>query len=686
MTSDKKAGLFQQFFLGLPLKTMFLVSTGIAILLLTMVTILGVKQYILYQHCEQVVTASRQLLFEFSTIKEHINETLITQKKIQFKNIHGEIEELEADIALIRNDILIPEEFKQGFISQIDLVGLVVKLRAVQETIDMPSSEQLSALTALLRSMFGRVNQFHQGLSSYTQALLLGLHKTLVGCLALVIFVVSTLLFLINRSITNPILQLGHQIRSIDEKNTYSQIDHKTNLDVSVHEIINTVTSLASEHRRLSQICNAIAFYETLAKNSTSPAERWQDICSVLQVNADYCLVWVGTLIEDKELPQPVSACGCLSANKEECLDILDHLLKYCKTAGGLCDSVSKTMQTKTANVSRLFISSLPESLRNLLPFSDDTFSSASFPVPSQHEIFTIITLFNPGHHCFSSRETTLLSYFFNHLIHDKINDSPSNLNSIAKAPLSIDEPLSRIYRYSTLGSLTIGLAHELTDLSNGAINYTQALLDLTDEQGRVMNSPVSLAPDKERPPASESAILLKKLLTEEKKISRLAVDLQQFSRDSSENTRQYTIQEIIEPIITLTKGQTKTEGIALQVKIAAGLPVVPKNGKDIQLIILSLIQNARSRILAKHPACNHEQKKIRIAVTLTQQTGRNQLLITMQDHGTAWHPGQNNSESSPESWPELLQCKLFLQNFGGDLMVMSGAEQQNICTVIFPC
>ncbi|MDO8946036.1 MAG: hypothetical protein Q7U88_02625 [Desulfocapsaceae bacterium] len=668
MTSGKKAGLFQQFLLRLPLKAMFLASTGIAIFLLTMVTILGVKQYILYQHCEQVVTASRQLLFEFSTIKEHINETLITQKKIQFKDILGEIEELEADITLIRNDILIPEEFKQGFISQIDLVGLVVKLRAVQETIDTPSPEQLSTLTALLRSMFGRVSQFHQGLSSYTQALLLGLHKTLVGCLALVVFVVSTLLFLINRSITNPILQLGHQVRSINDKNTDPQINQKTNLDVSVHEIINTVTTLAAEHLRLSQICNAIALYETLEKNSTSPTERWQDICSVLQVNADYCLVWVGTIIEDKELPQPVSACGCLSTSEEGCLDILDHLLKYCKTAGGLCNSVSKVMQTKTATVSRLFTSSLPESLRNLLPFSDDTFSSASFPVPSPHEILTIITLYNHGHQCFSSREMTLLSYFFNHLIHDKINNAPSNLNSLPANTLSI-ETLSRLYRYSTLGSLTTGLAHELTDLSNGAINYTQALLDLTDEPGQL----------------SESTTLLQKLLTEEKKVSRLTVELLQLARDNSEENRQYTVQEIIAPIITLTKGQTKTEGIALQIKIAHGLPVIPKNGKDIQLVILSLIQNARSRILAKYPAGNHKLKQIQIAATLTEQTGHNQLLITMQDHGTAWQ-STDHSGSTPEPWPQLQQCRLFLQNFGGDLKVESGSEQQNICTIIFPC
>lgn len=690
MTSEKKAGFFQQFLHGLPINTMFLASSGIVILLLTVVSILGVKQYIVYQHCEQVVTASRQLLFEFSTIKEHIYETLITQKNIQHTDIHGEIEELESDIALIRNDMLIPDEFKQGFISQIDLVGLVVKLRTVQETIDTPSSEQLSDLTALLRSMFGRVSQFHQGLSSYTQVLLLGLHKTLVGCLALIVFIISTLLFLINRSIVNPILELGHEIRDIDDKNTDPAIPQKMNLDVSMHEITSAVTSLVAEHLRLSRICKAIVMYETLAQNSMSPAERWQNICSVLQVNADYYLVWVGTLREDNELPQPVSACGCLSANDEECLDIIDHLLKYCETAGGLCDSVSKTAQTKTVTVSRLFSSLLPESLRTLLPFPDDTFSSVSFPVPSQHESLAIITFYNPGHHCFSSSEITLLSYFFNHLIHDKTNDSPSNY-FMPQCLLSIDETLSNIYRYSTLGSLTTGLAHELTDLSNGAINYTQALLDLACEQEQAMNGPVSFARgvEAEKPSESESTIILEKLLTEEKKISRLAVDLQQFSRDTNENARQYTVQELLQPIDRLTRGQVRAEGIELEIAIAADLPVIPKNGKDVQLVILSLIQNAKNRIAEKYHAGKNEKKKIQITATPAQQKDQNQILITMQDHGTILQLSeldQNTPGITPEPWLTLHQCKLLLQTSGGDLVVEAIPDRYNISTCILPC
>jgi len=669
MTSRKQAGLIQQFLLGLPLKKTFLATTGIVILLLTVVTILGIRQYLLYRHCEQVITTSKHLLFQFSGIKEHINEALITREKLQFKDTLEEIENLEANIALILNDVLIPENLKQEFITQIDLVGLCVKLRSVQEITDMPSSEQLPTLL-LLRSTYRRISQFHQGLSSYTQALLLGLHKTLVGCLALVIFVVSTLLFLINKSISGPILQLGQKVRSIAERNQNPQKEQNNNLDVSVHEIVDNVTTLSVEHLRLSKIFSAIALYETFDKKATSTTKRWESICSVLQTNGDYCLVWVGTLLHNEDLPHPVSACGCLAATEEGCLDSLDHLLKYCKKDGGLCDSVSKSMQTRTPIISRLFTSSLPESLRDLLPFSEDTFSSASFPIPCGDKGIAIITLYNSGHHCFQTSETTLLSFFFNHLAPDP-EPYPADVDYPPADTLSIPT-LSRIYRYAALGNLTTGLAHELTNLSNGAINYTQALLDLTDEQ----------------PQAAEPKTLLDNLLTAEKKISRLAVELQQFARDNSEESRPYTVQEIVQPIDTLTKGQTRAEGIDLQIRIASGLPIIPKNGKEIQLVILSLLQSTRSRVLARYPEGRHERKQIQITAVLAHQPVQDQILITIHDQGNAWsplEPGHNSPESAPEPLLDLSQCRLFLHSFGGDLIIESGADQKNICTVLLP-
>ena len=684
MRLKQQAGFMQHFLLGLSLKKLFIASSLISILLLTIVSILGVKQYLLYQHCEQVVTTSKHLLFQFSTIKENVNEALITQKKLQFKEINEEIEALETDISFIMNDILIPADFKQGFITQMDLVGLVVKLRTVQETAEnTPTKEQLSALTALLRSIYGRVIQFHQSLSSYTEALLLGLHKTLVGFLALVIFVVSSLLFLVNHSLAGPILQLGQKVQGFiaEERNQTppqgkegQQDKQDRNLDVSVHEIVKSVTNLSSEHLRLSRILNAITFYDTLdKKEGFLSTKHLQDLCSVLQTNADYCLVWAGICEQEDELPKPVSACGCLAANEEGCLDVLDHLLRYCKKNGGLCDSVSMAMQTKCVVVSRLLISSLPESLHGLLPFTKDTFSSATFPVVSADKRDAFITLYHPGHDCFKPNEIALLSYFFKQTVW--IPTTPDSAAPSVAPVGSLSLPLPQrttLYRDHALGNLVAGLAHELTDLSNGSINYTQALLDLMEEQSQPL----------------ESTALLDKLMGEEKKISRLAVELQQFTSDSNEGIKHYTIQDVVKSIATLNKGQLKTDGIDLQIKIDSDLPAVPKYGQDVQLALLSLFQHASARVLAKYPVGRHEKKQIRINVTLAPTPARDQLHITLHDQGLAWSPmesGKTQSGTSSAPWLELHQDKLFLHSFGGDLTVETGSDDNNICTLILP-
>lgn len=680
MTSPRKTGLIQQFFLRLPLRKTFLATSGIAILLLLGVSILGVKQYLLYRHCEQVVTSSNHLRFQFSAIKEHIHEALITRKNFHFKDVSTEIESLGIDIEHIMNDVLIPDNFKQGFITQIDLVGLVVKLRSIQESSTASSTEELYAATSLLRSLESRITQFHQGLSAYAQGLLLGLHKTLAGCLALFLSIISALLFWINQSLSVPILQLGQKIRDIrlqDQQSSDEQTEEEKGLDVSVHEIVDTVATLSSEHLRLSQLFNAIAQYETFSRQSahseTLPAQRWHDLCSILQTNGDYCLVWVGTLTGTEALPQPVSACGCLAATEEGCLEILDHLLKYCKKDGGLCDSVNRAIQTGVAMISRLHTTSLPDSLRNLLPFPDDTFSSASFPVPSGEKIIAFITLYSPGHDCFQAGETTVLSYLFNHLVPVQTPPAFAQEGPAAPAGLLSLEAMARIYRYAAIGNLTTGLTHELTNLSNGAINYTQALLDMSEEQ----------------PQSEESRILLGNLLTEEKKISRLTVELQQLARESCEESRPCSLQDIIQPIETLIKGQAKAEGIDLLINIASGIPLIPKNGPDIQMVILSLIQSARARVMEKYHAGRHERKKIQVAAMLDQQPAQNRILITIQDYGTPWEamePDQNMPQFTPDPWLTPSQCKLFLLNLGGDLVVEAIPERHNICTCILPC
>lgn len=695
MTSPGQTDFLQRFFLGLPLRKTLLATSGIAILLLVGVSFLGIRQYLLYRHCEQVVTSSKHLLFQFSAIKEHINEALITRKILPFKELSAEIEALGTDIDRIMNDVLIPDNFKQAFITRVDLVGLVVKLRTIQEGADAPSTDQLGTLSSQLRSIDSRITLFHQGLSSYTQGLLLGLHKTLAGCLALILSVLSALLFWINRFLSHPIHLLGLEIDAMtrNKSGTKQGVQGNGIPDVSIHAIVEAVTTLSSEHRRLSRLFNAMTLFDDFLRKSPASAtlttERWHDLCSILQTNGEYCLVWAGILTEDEEHPQPISACGCLATTEEGCLEILDHLLKYCKKDGGLCDSVNRARQTMTSVISRQPTASLPESLQNLLPFVDETFTSASFPVPSGEQIVAFVTLYSSGRTCFQPAETTLLSYFFNHLVPGRLPAPPDQESGRMPATDRRSlEALSRIYRYAAIGNLTTGLAHELSNLSNGTINYTQALLDLTEDQGQTME-PGSPSGGQKSEQAEESQILLTNLLTEEKKIARLVVELQQLARDTGDELRPFSLQEIIQPIETIIKGQAKAEGIDLQINIAPALPPIPKNGPDIQMVLLFLIQSARLRTLEKYPAGRHERKKILVSAMADQHSPQCRIVVSIQDFGTPWKSTPSDTTTGDlvyEPWLDLNQCRLLLQNAGGELAIDSLPDRHTICTCVVPC
>ncbi len=489
MPSRTETGLIQKLLLGLPLRKSFFLGAGLAILLLLTVTLLGIKQYLLYQHCDKVVAASRRLLFQFSTIQEIVNETLIVKRTLQFKDINDEIEALENDIATIVDDVLIPEQYRQGFISQSDLVGLVVKLRTIQQSTETPTPEQLTSTIGMLRALDGRISQFHQGITTYTQGLLLGLHTTLAGFLALALSVISILFFLVNRFLTRPILQLNEQA------NISTLIDH-------------------------------------LSQNRQQQAE------SIMS-----------------------GQCG--------------------------------------------------------------------------------------------------------------INNSPSLIS------------LSSMFRFAAIGHLTTGLAHELTNLSNGAINYSQALLDLSDDSTQ----------------GTESKALLEKLLLAEKKISALAVELQKIMGDTKGDNRPYSFSELIQPIEILSKGQMKTEGIELHVSIAPGLPMISTRGKDLQMVMLSLLHKSRIRIGAKYPSGRHEHKNILINATAlplahdsteNPQPTQSRIQVHLQDFGIPWQPsatGQDSgNEVSSQCWLAVQLCQEFLHNIGGNLMVESSSDQNNTCTIIFPC
>ncbi|MBU1140636.1 MAG: hypothetical protein KKA76_16810, partial [Proteobacteria bacterium] len=221
------------------LKSVFYVFTGLTVCLLFVVIFLAGKQYFLYRHCEQLVNSSQNLLFQFTGIKEHINDTLLSQKPLNSADIIKEIEELDEELNIVLSDILIPEEFKLAYITQVDLINITVSLRNIQNTPHTPTSAQLASLSRQLRAINTKLTGFHQLISRYTQTQLLGLHRALVGMLALIVATVSIMLLVVAKYITTPIL---HYCRSL--------FPTKSSGEISLFTLNSAIESLASQQSK----------------------------------------------------------------------------------------------------------------------------------------------------------------------------------------------------------------------------------------------------------------------------------------------------------------------------------------------------------------------------------------------------------------------------------------------------
>jgi len=190
-----------------PLNRLFAAITVSVLLFLSAVLVLGVRQYLLYHQCRQAVAAGDRLLFQFTAIKDHLDGSLIVGEEVNLHALDAELQSLEKEVGALAANILVPEGLKRMLPSRVDLVGLEVRLRAVQEN----RPQKIREAAELVRSLGGinvGLQQFRFSLSDHTQIILLGLHKIIAGALGLIVVVSCSLLFVLNRRLAGPILAL----------------------------------------------------------------------------------------------------------------------------------------------------------------------------------------------------------------------------------------------------------------------------------------------------------------------------------------------------------------------------------------------------------------------------------------------------------------------------------------------
>jgi len=472
--------LMNNIFSNISLKRIFSLFTISTTVFLFIVIIFAGKQYFLYRQCETLVDSSQQLLFQFTGIKEHINETLLNRKSLNSHELIKEIQGLDIELKSLLEDILIPEEFKLSFISQVDLVNITVALRNIQNNDDNPRIEKVTGLSTQLRNIHSKLNSFNLLISRYTQKQLLTLHQEFVGLLSIVIALVSIMLLILNKYITAPIIH-------------------------------------------------------------------------------------------------------------------------YC---------------------------------RNLFPKESDNIS-----------LFTL-------HKTIEKLAT-------------ESTEKPPNPDEIET------KELSRLYRYSSIGNLLGGLSHELSNLSNGIINYTQAILDISKDM-RLEDNYIQLQHN---------------LFKEEKKMSQLLTSMSTFASGSlTGKAKILSVDEIFEQVATLTRNTFKNDGIELTVLLNNPTIMLNNHVSDLQLVILSALQNSRialnNRFTNKIPG----QKEIRLSFDDSAMNTHN-VSVIIEDNGDSRGTHQSESiNASKGSWNNMQFCKAFLRTFYGSLNVTRTEDNtKNRCIITFP-
>lgn len=192
---------------GWPLKRLFFAITTTVLVFLTLVLVLGIRQYLLYDQCQQAVTDADRLLFQFTSIKDHLNESLILGEDINLHTLNGELQHLEKEVEGLKGNVLVPERLKGPLPSRVDLVGMEVRLRAIQEQ-RRHRTRETAELVRTLNGVNISLQQFRFLLSDHTQTVLVGLHRIIVGTMGLIVVLSCTLLYLLNRHLAAPIITL----------------------------------------------------------------------------------------------------------------------------------------------------------------------------------------------------------------------------------------------------------------------------------------------------------------------------------------------------------------------------------------------------------------------------------------------------------------------------------------------
>jgi PAS domain S-box-containing protein len=232
--------------------------------------------------------------------------------------------------------------------------------------------------------------------------------------------------------------------------------------------------------------------------------------------------------------------------------------------------------------------------------------------------------------------------------------------------------------KLAALGELSVGVANEINNLTNGLINYTQIL---SEEIGETAGN------------NNQTLELLDNVIKEGDRISQIVQQLLSFNSNRVQTKEAVKISKIVEDSLSLLQHQFRYDAIDVSIGFPEIVPSVQVNMREMQHIFLNLLSNARYALNQRYSG-KHPQKRIEIKGDITARNGHHNLKVVCTDFGMGIHPNIIGKVFEPffSTKPEgvgtglgLSICRSIIEDNNGTLNIESIQDDHTSITIELP-
>jgi signal transduction histidine kinase/HAMP domain-containing protein len=668
----------------LSLRTTSYTAAIFVALILGFLLLLGSRQYRSHKEYENIIKQNEKIIFQFATIREHITESLLENRHQQLSNITSEIENLNVNITQILQQPIIPDEYRISFAGQVDFAGIILLLRGVGS--GNQTQAKIRQLNQEIRILGERLMLFDRVIVEHVKRKLVGFQNFVIGLLAIILFIVINILLFWHRQIAAPLIDLVKQAKEVTSgKRSAISVRKKggevAELAGSFQNLLLQQNRTTSEFTRYNKVLEMVHNVSESVWHAQTRDAVFNEVCRGVLTNSDYVLTWIGIPKENDQI-LPVIADGSTTMSRQERDECMTALL-IAAEENEKYDSAHKALDNKSPVVIRDILEGLPKGPFKNTPFASNKSDCIALPLVYDQQIFGVMTIYSIAPLSFSEEEIELLKGMSREIVFaifaltaKESNKTLARLQADSKKAYKTET--IKASKLAAMGELSVGVANEINNLTNGLINYTQILSEEIEATAGKDNHSIEL---------------LNNVIKEGERISQIVQQLLFFNSNRAKTKEAVKINKVIEDSSALMNPQFRYDGINASMVFPEIVPSVQVNVQEMQHVFLNLLSNARYSLNQRYSG-QHPKKRIEIKGEVVSQNGAQRLKIVCTDFGVGIHPNVISKVFEPffSTKPEgvgtglgLSICRSLIEDNNGTLNIESILDNHTTITMELP-